>query len=1406
MYNAINTVEQGVHSSYEPALQPPGTMRYSLNAKITSLENGDFAWEPVNGNRIVFSIGTGNRVFLGAIETPYELYVFTTDGRNNDFSDIITLIMKDDTKVDIITANLNFEKDHKISGYYYQETNRSGSIYWTDNYNKPRWLNVDALQRITKNNFNLANIRLSYHYLVLRGSFKDYYGTVYSVGDLYICIDSNKFNPQNISDDFLMITNPNISILDFDPNLSHPSQLDFVEKIEGNLPYGSFYIAYRYRTENGFASRLSPMQGPYSVSSGPVDFTETDENFKNVNYWYDSKFGEPNSSSTNGYRFTMVSWSNKFDFVDIFVFYSDSLKQLTSGKLVSVINLKKYPINPIFDFKSLVGEEISIDEYAISLPTIMKCRELNYVSKYGLIGNIKEEPEVNCGQKINGSIKPILSYFPFDVIHLNSGKFEMNERINGLFPLSSEGSVKYIMPNCYYKVKKSSKTPSGIIATVNYNGITYRENQVFIGQHTSGQATYGYATDNYALVVPIIRKGKYLNQNTGEMVYDDIEIPDAEMGRGSMQAMAKGYWGKETYRIGILPISLTGKLLHVRWIGDITIPSRNGKSTGSTPEFYELSKTGLSSTSIYHGEILERYLGMVSSGSGPNKNSSFFVVRIANISVTVDLTDIIDEISGFCIVRAEREKTIISEGLIEGILEQKHVKNESYGNVTSYVSHRIIRLNQSPIYTGIGYSGFKYWSFFKSIKINKKLLFYITPEDLNSSDYNIDKTDYFITERYVHDTLYSPVENLNNSYDRYDNYQWSKLYSQNTENQKKIIVEDWFKINENEEVIYYKSGVQSIRFTNAASVQTRFGGMTGPIQNWQKDIGGKGILLYLKDNFEVTYPSSDSIRIGYIGEHIRPKKNLYGGTDPLSLERTNYIQIGHYQEVNSEFKQKIKKSNGKYICENIQPFGGDTNIVPLDQVRILTDFNQLGLYYEINEYSKSKYHGADAMIVPLQTETNVHTRYDRRFSTHGLFMDPGIWWGYPSYKDGIGYSTFQEKGPVSELLENYNNNKSYEINLNEIKFPGLPAIYGNDIPISSNYFDSKWYNRLRFTNPKTHGEKINKFIKYPPFNFIDIPGRGELVNIRSKKERLFIWMENGIFYIPVNERALVNSDLGSVIQLGVGSTLTRVDETDDWFGNQHRFGLVTTMDGFLWFDNLRRAMLYMNNDGKAQNISLLKGWNKEFQNMKQYEIDNVTDYSETAGIIGGFDFKNNIVFISFLDTNEVTKSKISTCVGIDITKFNFTGYYDYAPYFFAKHRNLLYTSLNDNKLYLEDKTIKTLYGNEFTSKLHFIINGELQNSKRFYNHIARGSRDFFDNVSYSTLYNVATGLFENVQSEDVTDQYYQFLNDEWRFSTPDELEKWRPEGIYMLIEFTVKPVRGKIVRLYQLITNYIKIH
>ena len=146
---------QGLNKDTGPIDQPEGTYRYAKNA-ILSKRVGAVVNE--HGNSTHVSIGDGH-IILGTIEiTDGRIIVFSTtvtqpqDGLEVPGQSRITVIDNGVATIVLQTEagaapggndfDLKFNKDYPIEGTYKLDADQNLIIYWTDNYNFPRTLNV----------------------------------------------------------------------------------------------------------------------------------------------------------------------------------------------------------------------------------------------------------------------------------------------------------------------------------------------------------------------------------------------------------------------------------------------------------------------------------------------------------------------------------------------------------------------------------------------------------------------------------------------------------------------------------------------------------------------------------------------------------------------------------------------------------------------------------------------------------------------------------------------------------------------------------------------------------------------------------------------------------------------------------------------------------------------------------------------------------------------------------------------------------------------------------------------------------------------------------------------------------------------------------------------------------------
>src|SRR5664279_823301 len=107
-------------------------------------------------------------------------------------------------------------------------------------------------------------------------------------------------------------------------------------------------------------------------------------------------------------------------------------------------------------------------------------------------------------------------------------------------------------------------------------------------------------------------------------------------------------------------------------------------------------------------------------------------------------------------------------------------------------------------------------------------------------------------------------------------------------------------------------------------------------------------------------------------------------------------------------------------------------------------------------------------------------------------------------------------------LEDYNYNDGYSSDNINALYHALPFGFVNN---------SKFEARMRYSQPKVPGEKVDKFRIFPPLNKIDLSiNFGIINNIRDNSNNLLYWQEDQVGYIPINERQLTTNAFGSAVQ------------------------------------------------------------------------------------------------------------------------------------------------------------------------------------------------------------------------------------------------------------------------------------
>ena len=1335
-----NTFEKGVHEGYEPAFQPQGSLRDSLNGRIISITEGNYAWECVSGNYVYFTLTTGY-VPIGAIEGNNILYLFTAHEDDDGEGQIIAISNTGTTRI-LLQEDLGFSLSGSITGFYLEETTSIKRIYWTDGINPPRSMNVADTTNYIYQPQNYTWYYVIGNYVTDTGT-----GTNYGLYEAFYTEDrASDFVSGGIGTNIILYRIPDN--LNFDPNVSFGNIL-CRGRITGTLPFSGYYFAFRMITNDGYYTAWSPPSYMFSIFK-PVDQQTGTSREVLVTNWQRHIIEDIETQSEYGLQIQISGLDTKFKYVELLAFRGLSLDTIDTGRIVAKTQIISETVTINVDQYS--GREISFDEYAATTVTISKCSDMIDIRGYNTLVDITEEGQIGTEQQLGGcTIETAVQPVPLDVQNLPYA--DDDRAMMGLYAQGPDGVVNgTIMPFCWYKVEGSD-----VYGYPNYDGSSLSSTPA-TRPYILGLYPYpGWTGGAGNTVTPVMRISKYHDYRSGENVYETHDVPDVIGTKGVMQNIMAGYWERETYRFGILPISKTGKPMYVRWIGDHSFEKRNGN-------FLPCLQPNGTVGGVIHNNITSLY---DYTSINPEGYETYLYANVLYPLISVDLTDIIDQISGFCIVRAPRDKQLIGEGVVEFAV---------FDNASEGTIRHIRRPSHPQIYQATNAGGLN-----GAIVPNWDFLWYTNPEHVVNDEtpsWGInDKLQVVRVNTVKHGGPSSRSLEISSSHNAaakyYNNGILSPIYEPGVVSYLPMAP------GEQSEIISRTSANRTV--INKAEYNS-----SADPRRW--DIGSKGMIIALDQDWPYgTYNYGPETEFAhekfYIAQQFRAKTTLYNGQSDYGLANTEYVFTGHYQQVTDDFKAAIA-IGGKYIAKDIQVFGGDCYINVFNWLRIQQDQKNLVTSSGVTGYNNYSY----TALIPIQSTLNTDTRIGKNVALNWPKSTSSL----RHYNNGVSWSRLDGiDGPDPELIPSQVVNTAYSNPESLKKNIGVPVGFLNE---------TVYRNRVRYSPKKVPGESQDSFRTYRALDYLDIVGLGNrLVRIAKKTGRLFFWQDTAFGYIPVEERALQSLELGQPVQLGMGSTLDKYDEASDYYGLQHRTGLSLTPSGFVWIDFSKRKFMYFNPGGSLQDLTEKLGLNI-FVNNLSYIYGTADAVHNGLGIATGYDPVTEITYFTFRSTREG-----NYCIGIDTTRMLYHGKYSYYPEFYAVLGNALmrYWSYEGLNIYADDKSRTQLFGEDVEYYVDMIIRGELDISKKFYKCIARGVNNFFTNVQYSALYNINTGSFDKIISEAVNDTHYLYRNGEWWFGIPEDTDGSRIEDLMLRIKLSGSTEEGK-VRLYELLTYYTK--
>jgi len=1258
----INTFDRGLHQDSSFILQPDGTYRNMKNGMLISYDGNHYTVEMTKGNRVLLTLTP--RYFaditdldvepmpIGFVSFIDKLVVFSTNSSSTTGYGEIGVISFTRSGMDFTGTyvpyyhhiNLNFTRLHKIEGFSFRENTDNQRVYWTDNFNEPRAFDIANPIFTTYFTPGAGNPLVSGNqYMVTIGAIEHpvasgvFYGPGLTAGNVFTASSTS----YTVSDGTpLVIEYYPLALLDWTPSRIL-GNIEFQEYGVGNKYCGS--DIYFYRLSNSFDGIVTS----WSYASTPihVGMDNTSTYLTTVDY---TDFVGNGTSTTlvdsgKSVILNVTDIDTDFDTIEIacaeFTQVADvpyriiiTNKEAVTGSTMSITDTGASNLGTV-----------TISDLTLFPASILKCKTINTNKNYSTIANIteREEFELDLSTVTVSQVEyPMISHGGFATCTGGNVPSDQSPDI-GVNP--GAGDIK---PWSRYVVTDITG------GDITYNAITYTLNQVFVGVVGQTSATIPVGsqcrpctTKNQYTVIGGDRVENFIELKTGFWDYKDPAVASHN----------KGYWSEEKYRLAFIGFDLKGNPFYAKHITDFsfdTIPDKGGlirKDTYSGDDIYSLNPSGL------------------------------------NISGLDIPESVMNQLSGFSIVRAERDPIIITQGLLmQSVFDASGLANPSVE--PSGISRT--DYNVFPMYeVGDGY-------YIYSVLSPDLLTGYSFPSAIVTGD-KLKEACWVNGSQIKTDsdteTIYTKMFDMSvGGFGTGKDASTPRTLTTQSMNGTPL-----YNLNENDTIAgflgtssdYVNRWSALYEITLSANVDDACSG-SGPFGNPGANIFTvgckKSIIKSQFNHFDVltdyNAPGNTAIYDKMLANFITDTDpaNQYGGITEAAIANTLYMSCGHFQPINSTVKADTLNGTfatgtyageNKYTFNNIEVFGGDcfTNLVDLGY----------GLWDETFEvlFNAMSY----ALWFPCEGNVNYNLRRGQKVSNKNM---------YPSGTGNTRLAWQEAAISPTTQLESYSYNKGYSTDGNFIKYPALPLNYK---------FTGEFDYRIRWSQFKTPGELIDSFRVFRIPDYRDIDGqRGQINNLKSRDSKLFYWQDHGVGYTPILERELVGGGaLGDATALGVTGVIDRYDDIDTYFGNQHQHGLTETEFGFAWFDMRRRAFMVMGIGSKPEEMSMVKGlqvfFNSEFNEgniTTGYKIYNTNDLSEEEvplmgyGIVGTYDPTFKMTYLTFKyesrDNNSGAVSEISKdfTLGYNHILNAFVSFTDCTPGIWHNHNDLVVSANN----------------------------------------------------------------------------------------------------------------------------------
>lgn len=353
--------------------------------------------------------------------------------------------------------------------------------------------------------------------------------------------------------------------------------------------------------------------------------------------------------------------------------------------------------------------------------------------------------------------------------------------------------------------------------------------------------------------------------------------------------------------------------------------------------------------------------------------------------------------------------------------------------------------------------------------------------------------------------------------------------------------------------------------------------------------------------------------------------------------------------------------------------------------------------------------------------------------------------------------------------EIYSYNKDYSRQNKEKVFFPIPLTY----KCTSNCLEV-WKNRIVWSQRNHEETRTDNYKVFLPNNYRDIPNEyGEITDIKTLNNVLFIFTDRMLYKIPANIQQQLNTEFNTFIGTGEFLSLDPQKMVDDDIGEcgtRFKDSILKYKSSIFFVDDKAKSIYLITSEG-LKNLSMI-GMDKWFKNNLGFEalkinnmginfpLKEVTSDFQGIGYIVTVDESTNRIIITKKDytLNEInfhyyfdeinniwikipnqpgtpipiTENDIidtSFTISFSLNSFTWTSFHSYLPYYYyRKDNNFNSVIITNNNIYSHNKFNEhcNFYGNNHDFIIDLII--PIQHLKQF-------TDDFLYIDTKATIYN-----------------------------------------------------------------------